>query len=362
MECVINGRFLGRTLTGVDRYAYGILHEIDRLLDLRDPLVDGLRFTVAVPSRVRARPFRNMSYETGPGTGYLWEQCVLPWMVGRRTLLNFCTVAPLVRTGYATIHDAHVWLVPEAFSRSFRLSQRILLPLIGHRAKRVVTVSRHSLNKLVEFHVAPAGAITIIPSAPNTFSRLDPGASRFAAAPPAEKYILMVGNDSPNKNMEMIVRLAPQLAERGIHICIVGPAGNPVFGRVGRDGGAQETVHRLGYVDDTDLAWLYGHALAFVFPSFEEGFGLPPLEAMSQGCPCVVSNTAAIPEVCSDAALYASPREPDAWLERIVQVDSDADLRTDLVMKGFERARYFTWEKNARLWLEMIRAGAEAGA
>ncbi len=108
--------------------------------------------------------------------------------------------------------------------------------------------------------------------------------------------------------------------------------------------GLKENVQLLGFVPDDDLPALYRGALLFVYPSLYEGFGLPPLEAMSQGTPCIVSNVSSLPEICDSAALYCDPRRSDelAWQMRLLLMD--AAKRTELCMRGFARAKQFLWE------------------
>ena len=103
-------------------------------------------------------------------------------------------------------------------------------------------------------------------------------------------------------------------------------------------------VELLGFVADDDLPALYRGALFFVYPSLYEGFGLPPLEAMSQGTPVIVSNASSLPEICDSAALYCDPRQPDELSRQMRLLFSDAAKRTELGMKGFARAKRFSWE------------------
>ena len=93
---------------------------------------------------------------------------------------------------------------------------------------------------------------------------------------------------------------------------------------------------------------LYRNALLLVFPSLYEGFGLPPLEAMACGCPAVVSNVASLPEVCGEAAYYVDPYDIDSIAAGIYRVAKDDQLRKDLIERGLERAKLFTWEKSAK--------------
>jgi glycosyltransferase involved in cell wall biosynthesis len=114
------------------------------------------------------------------------------------------------------------------------------------------------------------------------------------------------------------------------------------------------TVHLQ--VDDEGLSNLYSHAQAFIFSSKYEGFGLPVLEAMACGTPCVLSNVTSLPEVGGDGALYFNPESADELSQVIARVLNDSTLAEEMRRNGFERATQFTWEKTARLHEEMYRS------
>ena len=116
----------------------------------------------------------------------------------------------------------------------------------------------------------------------------------------------------------------------------------------------KENIYYLGYVSNQELAFLYNLATLFVFPSLYEGFGLPPLEAVACGCPVVVSNVSALPEICGDAAYYINPYNIDSIAEGIRKLLDDKDLRGELIKKGLERAKTFSWDKSAREHLEVF--------
>ena len=117
--------------------------------------------------------------------------------------------------------------------------------------------------------------------------------------------------------------------------------------------GAKEGVRHLGYVEEADIPGLYRLASAFVYPSFYEGFGIPPLEAMSKGCPVVSSDKTCMPEVLGDAALYFNPDNEDEMRARIEKIIKDEDLRESLVKKGYEQVKKYSWEECARQTLEI---------
>ena len=103
-------------------------------------------------------------------------------------------------------------------------------------------------------------------------------------------------------------------------------------------------VHFTGFVDDNDLPLLYNQAAVFVFPSFYEGFGLPPLEAMACGCPVVASDLSCIPEICGDAVYYVNPHSVEEIAEGMLKVLESSDLAAGLIRKGFQQAENYNWE------------------
>jgi len=121
-----------------------------------------------------------------------------------------------------------------------------------------------------------------------------------------------------------------------------------------KDLGNESMIILTGYVPKKHLVALYSGALVFIYPSFYEGFGLPPLEAMACGCPVVVSNVASLPGVCGEAAYYVDPDDVESIAEGMYKVLSDDSLRQSLIEKGLERAKLFSWEKSAKEHLKVF--------
>ena len=115
----------------------------------------------------------------------------------------------------------------------------------------------------------------------------------------------------------------------------------------------------LGYVPYQDLPKIYSLATIFVYPSFYEGFGLPPIEAMACGCPVITSNVTSLPEVCADAARYIDPEDIDSISQAVAEVAEDENLRKKMTEKGLENARRFDWKKSAKAHLDIFTEVAE---
>ncbi|HPU30014.1 MAG TPA: glycosyltransferase family 1 protein [Syntrophorhabdaceae bacterium] len=176
-------------------------------------------------------------------------------------------------------------------------------------------------------------------------------------------YILYVGAIQPRKNIKGLIKaysILPQSFQKELPLFIVGYEGwnNKVVDEMIKK---NKNILILDSVsNNNELAELYKNASVFVFPSFYEGFGFPPLEAMACGCPVVVSNTSSLPEVCGDAAYYVDPHNTESIAKGIISVVEDTDLRKNMIQKGLERVKLFTWKKSAHKHQEVFKKALES--
>lgn len=168
-----------------------------------------------------------------------------------------------------------------------------------------------------------------------------------------ENFILYLGRLSPTKNVAGLINAYRKIADQIPHKLVIAGGGDNV-GLKNGDPGGQGTVEYAGYVSDEKVEKLLTTAALFVFPSFYEGFGFPPLEAMARGCPVVVSNVASLPEVCGEAALYVDPRSSDSIADTMIKAINDESIRKSLIQYGYERANQFTWQRSANKHLEVF--------
>lgn len=281
--------------------------------------------------------------------GHLWEQIRLPAIMkktGADLLWSPCGSGPLlVRKQVVTVHDASVLACPECFKWGYRTFHKTLLPLLCRRVLRLVTVSEFSKSELLSYKIGADERISVIHNGVNAKAFAD--RSRKIPMEGGE-YILSVGSRDPRKNVTRLLKAwasIPSKLKDGFRLVIAGDGGR-VFARETLKDVPRDVVF-LGFVAEQDLASLYAGATVFVYPSIYEGFGLPPLEAMVCETPVIVSNTASLPEVCGDAALYCDPFSVESIAQKIVQLLGDSSLREQLRRKGLERAGEFTWHKAA---------------
>jgi glycosyltransferase involved in cell wall biosynthesis len=165
--------------------------------------------------------------------------------------------------------------------------------------------------------------------------------------------VVLIGSLAPHKNIGLVLGLAPKLAAAGLKIAVAGINNARIFNASGISPAADNIIW-LGGLSDDELAALLIDSFCLAFPSFTEGFGLPPLEAMTLGCPVIATDRASLPEICGEAALFASPTDPEAWFQQLIRLRDNEHLRSQLVAKGRLRAKRFSWQKSAELYLELM--------
>ncbi len=271
---------------------------------------------------------------------------------------NFARYAVFRRRPFiVTVHDLIRFRFP--FYRE-TLSERILLRIDTHvlkRADHIIATSRHTAGDLVRHFGIPEERITPIHNGVN-HGVFTPNNHR----PLDEPYVLYVGSERPRKNLVRLLEAFAELRKElpSLKLIKVGSAGRSM--RYRRT--TERIVDRLGlhgevifhdYVPEEELAGFYRAASLLAYPSYYEGFGLPPLEAMCSGCPVVTSDTSSLPEVVGDAGILISPHETGGWVRAMRRVLTDGHLREEMVRRGIERAKGFSWDTAAKATEEVYR-------
>jgi glycosyltransferase involved in cell wall biosynthesis len=356
MRFVLNGRFLNRPMTGVERFALELSRALRAALSER-----GLpELEVVVPAGADVEEAAASLDMPGPihalGRlhGHAWEQVDLVRATPEAWLLNLCNTGPMARRRQMlVIHDAQFVLHPESYSFVFRSWYRTMLMVAARRAEAVFTVSNFSKTQLERFGIVPRGKAHVLRSGIDHLDVVEPDRSILAThGLDGRPYLLAIGSLAPHKNLAMLVDAFVSANLPEIDLVVAGGGNSRVFQGAGLREAAN--IRYLGRVSDGELKALYGAAHAFACPSLSEGFGLTPLEAMRMGCPVVATTGGAVPEICGDAAVYADPHDPAAWSAALRRIVEDAALRTSLAARGRKRAATFTWQGAAQQLLGVI--------
>lgn len=255
---------------------------------------------------------------------------------------------PFVITVYDMIHE----LYPESFPLdNFTIKWK--KETIG-KASRIIAISENTKRDLVSLYGIDEKLINVIHLA-SSLKIINASPVPF---PLPEKYLLFVGQRGGYKNFKLFVEAFSSFSQRESDVSIVCVGGGSFNAEEIELFKKLQIVDRIiqSSVADNVLATLYANALAFVFPSLYEGFGIPILEAFNCGCPAVLGNSGSLPEVGGDAALYFDPTDVVSIRCTLEQVIQDQELRKNLIEKGFERSKEFTWEKVARQTKEVYAA------
>jgi glycosyltransferase involved in cell wall biosynthesis len=345
----INGRYLTQSITGVQRCAAETVRALDQLIVEGEYPAGTWTFTLLVPPSAPQPVLQRIAVRAvGHAGGQWWEQLELPIHARNGILVSLANAAPIAAERQCvTIHDASVFAVPDAYRPAFRTWYRFMIPALGRRADRVITVSRFSKDELVRRARIPAGKLSVVPCAGEHILAVETDPEVFAKGDFGDRpYVLVVGSGSRHKNLQGIARALDLVPRSDYDVVVVGERNPRIFGGAGAM--PSQRIRGLGYVSDGELRALYERAVCLVYPSLYEGFGLPPLEAMACGCPVIASNAASLPEICGEAALYCDPHDPGDIAARIAQMLSQPELRQALRGRALERARGFRWRATAR--------------
>lgn len=353
LKVYINGRFLSQKLTGVQRYAHEIVKAFDKLLK-EEKIDPSYSFSLLAPPDAYNDIFlENISVKkVGRFKGHFWEQLELPFYCHDGILLNLCNVAPLFLTKQViTIHDAAVFAAPNGFSKAFLLWYRFALPIQCRVARFVITVSEFSKHELVKYCGADSGKVFVVPNGVDHIDHITTSDSiKFKYGTEENRFVLSVGSIHPNKNFKIVIELANKLSAYNVKFLVAGGCSRNVF----ENDEFSNNVQYLGYVSDSELKWLYENAACFLFPSKYEGFGIPPIEAMRCGCPVLASNAASLPEVCGNAAAYASPDDVEAFAQKLLWILENPSVQKDMSVVGRCHSNQFNWSQSAQLLYRLL--------
>ena len=342
----INTTFLcSRELTGIARFAIVLLSELKKLLG--HDLVFLAPYSVFHPEICQTLDVKKIGVNSNR---VLWEQIDLPLYLSLKNkplLLSIGNTAPL-------FYDNQIVSILDIFyqrentilkknKENLNLTAnffKLTTPIIIENSKIVLTISEYSKSDIVDFYKISSDKVAVVyPSLSNEFTNVHQDMERNEYG----KYILAVSAITPRKNFEGVIKAYIQAKFTDVKLVIVGgfetTSQNYNLTELYRN---NSNIVFTGYIDNNRLVNLYQNALFFVYPSFLEGFGIPPLEAMACGCPTLVSDVTSLPEACGDASLYVDPYSIESITQGMIILATDKNLRQDLILKGFEQIKKFS--------------------
>jgi glycosyltransferase involved in cell wall biosynthesis len=296
----------------------------------------------------------------------VWLNTVFPVLLRRREVSVIYNTVPegLVLHGnqlqqVITIHDLLPLRYPEHYAK-LHYYFRVILPMVIRQCDAIICDSAATYDDITGLFGRPRCPMTVVPAGFNS-ALFHPGDLGEVSVKTQAPYFMFVGDMRPYKNVARALSAFAGISERNVRFVVVGNLHTqdsvPLLSLV-EQLGIRDRVIFTGYASDDEVARLYRGALALVFPSLWEGFGLPPLEAMASGCPVITSNVASLPEVCGDAVQYVDPTSVDSIRSAMELIIREPALREDLRGRGLERAKLFSWDRTAReVWqvLESVR-------
>ena len=338
----INGRFLSQACTGVQRAAIELLKAMDNLSKYYNYDIE-----VLIPPKCTLLNLKNINQRIcGKFRKNAWEQLDLALASKAGVLLNLGNTSPILcRNKFSYIHDVSYLVNPDFYTKPFVMWYKIVIPKTIHHSRLIFVNSEFTKNELLKAFKVPQERICIVPLGHEHVEIKESTNILKKFQLKAQNYILAVGSMSKNKNVENIIKAFKKSRIANVKLVIVGTEMTNIF----RNTNINHEGHVIltGYVTDQELFELYKNARLFLFPSFYEGFGLPPLEAMKLGTPSVISKTGALPTVFGESVIYCDPYDPLNIASQVDMLWRNKELRHHLVKKGGDLLKEYTWHNAA---------------
>ncbi len=363
LKIAFDARTLFTSRTGIARYLDGYLKALSRHYQDNE-------YYLLVPKKNFYSSYNNLkviasSYNLPEE---IWEHFVLEVICRRHTVdvLHSPNEGGPVSSKFfkwiVTIHDLIPLKFPDLYFRNVVHEAYYYLKLknVRNHADKILTVSKATADDIIKFLGIPASKIEVIHTPPDEIfnqvssQKLNEVLDKYHIRQP---YLLAIGSMEPRKNLRNILLAYKKLLSERVDIPSLILFGyewrNTSSLSLIREVGLVKNVIYVGGVLEQDLPALYSGALAFIYPSFYEGYGLPVIEAMACGCPVITSNVSSLPEVAQDAAILVNPLNYEEIKNAILALLIDASLTKSLVNKGFERVRQLSWQKAADKLMEV---------
>ncbi len=347
---------------GVSNYAFNLL---DYFSKKADPSTQFKVFLKDKPLIDLPKENKFFKYEKIGGF-FLWSQIFLPIrLIFKKNIDVFFSPAHyaprLCPVPYVvTIHDLSYLHYPSEFLKEdlYKLKKWTDYSIKG--AKKIIAVSKTTKNDILKNYLVDDKKIEVIYNGYEKALKNKTALRQLKNHELIKPFILYVGTIQPRKNIKTLINAFAKFKKTyyEFELIIAGKKGwlyEQTFNQV-EEMGLSDSIFFTDYISNTQLAYLYQNAFCFVLPSFYEGFGIPVLEAMSFSCPTITSFASSLPEVGGDACLYFDPNNSDDLLEKLIMLKRDKELRKDLINKGLQRVKLFSWKNCGEKTLNLIKS------
>lgn len=317
---LINGDFLCRNLTGIERFAYEILKQLDKIINKNE-------FSIYIPKNCQNIPkYENIEVIIAKKelkSFWSWCQLNFGFYVKKKKVIgiNFSNTCPIISPGYVFLHDIYCKLFPEDFvsfrDKLVKYYSCFMYKFISKHAKKIFTVSNYSKEQIASIYNVNKNKIFVIPNGWDHFKTITEDDSIFNNFPILKNdFYFTLGSISKRKNLKWILDYAKNHPNE--HFAISGKILSGLIPEELKEIQHINNIILLGYVSDAQVKTLMKKCKAFIFPSYYEGFGIPPLEAMSVGAKIIISNAASLPEIYGDCGYYINPYDSNINLNDLL--------------------------------------------
>ena len=359
----IDARFFGPKQKGLGRYVQKLVENLEKT-DLNNRYIIFLRKDNFLNYNPKNKNFKKVL------ANYRWygfkEQIFFPFKIRKYKIdlmhfPHFNVPIFYFKPFIITIHDLILkrfptqrasTLVPAYYWLKNLTYQIVILSAIK-RAKKIIAVSNYTKNDILKYFKVKSSKIKVIYEGVSLDSKVKDVSSNNLS----KKYLLYVGNAYPHKNLERLILAFNKLIkdESNLYLILVGEI-DYFYKKIQNKFLDSKQIIFTDFVLDKELTALYKNASLYVFPSLYEGFGLPPLEAMSHGVPVICSEASCLPEILGDSAIYFNPQDINDIAEKIKYVLNNKDVQKNLILKGFNQIKKYKWDKMAEEILEIYKS------
>ena len=335
---VINGKiFKRKNITGLQRYVIEILKELDKIVQDMDIeiLVPKKSYFLPDLKNIRIKKMSNLQEN-------LWEQIILPLyaIMHKRKILNLANSAPIIKPDICIIHDIVAVKRKEFFKKSKHIYTSCLFQFIVKKSEKIITVSEFSRKEIAEYYQIDKEKIEIIYNGWQHIEHIkedDNIVNKIRKEVGGKKYFFSVGTLTKHKNLKWVIKVAKNNPQ---YIFLISGFQNSK--KIYRELGIENTknVRYLGYLTDEEMKGIIKNAEGLLFPSYYEGFGIPPLEALALGTKAIVSDIPVLKEIYGDSVYYINPNDTTVNLEKLIEKEISKDKVTAVLEK-------YSWKSSA---------------